>query len=302
MRARKLLAYAAIYLLWGGSFLAIRQVVSVVPPFFAAALRFFSAGALLLLFEGATSRGGRQPGPFALSRRQWRSMALLGLILFVGDYACLFWAEQRIASGIASVMAATIPMWILAGEVLLLHTRRMSAWSLAGIVLGFTGVLALTWQSMRGHAFGSPVGMGVALCGCLCWSGGTLLSRRLPMPSSRVASAGWQMAMGGGMLFILSAAAGEWRHLPARAGAATVLAMAYLVVAASIVAFTSYVWLLEHEPMGRVASYAYVNPVVALALGAGLAGEPLTAAQAAGSGLVVMGVIATIRARDSPRA
>ncbi|GGH07053.1 EamA family transporter [Silvibacterium dinghuense] len=297
MRVRRLLAYAAIYFLWGGSFLGIREVVAVVPPFFAAAFRFFTAGVLLLGFALVTSRKDRAAGPFALSGREWRSVALLGLVLFVGDYACLFWAEQRIASGIASVIAATIPVWIFAGEVWLLRTQRLAAWPLAGIVLGFAGVVTLTWESTRGRALGSLVGMLVAVAGCLCWSLGTLLSRKLQLPASRVVSAGWQMAMGGAMLFALSAATGEWGHLPHAVGMRVVVAMAYLIGAASIVAFTAYVWLLGHEPMGRVASYAYVNPVVALALGATLAGERLAAVQIAGSALVVLGVFATLRGR-----
>ncbi|MFT4112695.1 EamA family transporter [Silvibacterium sp.] len=297
MRVRRLLAYAAIYFLWGGSFLGIREVVAVLPPFFAAAFRFFSAGTLLLVFALLTSRKERASGPFSLSGREWRNVALLGLVLFVGDYACLFWAEQRIASGIASVIAATIPVWIFAGEVFILRTQRLAAWPMVGIALGFAGVVALTWDSVRGRSLGSFAGVLVALLGCLCWSAGTLLSRRLRLPASRVVNAGWQMAIGGAMLFALSAATGEWGHLPHGVSLRAVVAMAYLIGAASIVAFTAYVWLLGHEPMGRVASYAYVNPVVALGLGAALAGERLSAVEMAGSALVVMGVFATLRGK-----
>jgi drug/metabolite transporter (DMT)-like permease len=290
MRARKILAYLAIYILWGGSFLGIREVVAVTPPFFAAAFRFFLAGVVLLSF-------GRLRGLPGVTRRQWMSTALLGLTMFACEYACLFWAEQRISSGIASVISATIPVWIFAGEVFLLRTQRVTAISLAGIALGFLGVVVLTWQSVQSGPFGSSVAMLVALAGALCWSGGTLLSRRLVLPASRVVSAGWQMATGGTMLFLLAGVTGEFHHLPA-AGVAfsprVVLSMAYLIVAASILAFTAYVWLLEHEPVGRVASYAYVNPVVALALGAWLAGERLTLPQIFGCVLVLAGVFATL--------
>jgi drug/metabolite transporter (DMT)-like permease len=222
---------------------------------------------------------------------------LLGLIMFACEYACLFWAEQRISSGIASVISATIPVWIFAGEVFLLGTQRITAKSLAGIALGFLGVIVLTWQSMTSGALGSSVAMLVALAGTFCWSGGTLLSRRLALPASRVISAGWQMATGGLMLFLLSAATGELHRLPPAPialSARVVISMVYLIVAASILAFTAYVWLLGHEPMGRVASYAYVNPVVALALGAWLGAERLTLPQILGSGLVLVGVFATL--------
>jgi drug/metabolite transporter (DMT)-like permease len=295
MRARKLFAYFAIYFLWGGSFLGIREVVAVAPPFFAAAFRFFLAGVVLISFAQVRGLGG-------VTRRQWLSTALLGLIMFTCEYACLFWAEQRISSGIASVISATIPVWIFAGEVFLLRTQRITGISLGGIALGFLGVVVLTWQSVQSGPLGSGTAMVVALAGTFCWSGGTLLSRRLVLPASRIVSAGWQMATGALMLFLLAAATGEFRHIPPSAVAGSprvVLAMAYLIVFASILTFTAYVWLLEHEPVGRVASYAYVNPVVALAVGAWLAGERLTALQLLGCGLVVLGVFATLWGKTS---
>jgi drug/metabolite transporter (DMT)-like permease len=295
MRARRILAYSAIYILWGGSFLGIREVVAVLPPFFAAGFRFFFAGLFLLLYAAVASKESREG--HSITRQQWLGAALLGLIMFVGDYACLFWAEQRISSGIASVISATIPVCIFTGEVFLLHTQRITAKSLAGIMLGFLGVVVLTWQSMQAGSSGLPAGMFVAFAGVICWSAGTLLSRRLTLPASRVVSAGWQMWTGGVMLFLVAAATGELRRLPPAHLAFSprvVGSMTYLIVAASIVAFTSYVWLLGHEPMGRVASYAYVNPVVALALGAWLASERLSVLQVAGSGLVVVGVFATL--------
>jgi drug/metabolite transporter (DMT)-like permease len=298
MRTRRLLAYFAIYFLWGGSFLGIREVVAVTPPFFAAAFRFLCAGSVLLLFARFFGAAAQESGRLTL--RQWLSAALLGLVMFTGDYACLFWAEQRISSGIASVISATIPVWIFAGEVFLLRTQRITAISLGGIGLGFLGVVVLTWQSVQSGPLGSAPAMLVALAGTFCWSGGTLLSRTLALPSARVVSAGWQMATGGAILMLLAGATGEFHHLPAAAVALSprvAASMAYLVLAASILAFTAYVWLLEHEPLGRVASYAYVNPVVALALGAWLAAERLTLLQVVGSGLVVVGVFATLRGK-----
>jgi drug/metabolite transporter (DMT)-like permease len=294
MSARKLLAYSAIYILWGGSFLGIREVVAVAPPFFAAAFRFSSAGLILLAFAAFASRRSRGSQPS--TRQQWMGAALLGLIMFTCEYACLFWAEQRISSGIASVISATIPVWIFAGEVFLLRTQRITPKSLTGIALGFLGVVVLTWQSTQSGALGSSVAMLVALAGTFCWSGGTLLSRRLALPASRVVSAGLQMATGGLTLLLLSGTTGEFDRLPAQSvlSPRVVLSMTYLIVAASILAFTAYVWLLGHEPMGRVASYAYVNPVVALALGAWLAGERLTLVQVLGSCLVLVGVFATL--------
>jgi drug/metabolite transporter (DMT)-like permease len=303
MRTRKLLAYFAIYIVWGGSFLGIREVVAVAPPFFAAAFRFLCAGSLLLLFARFFGPGPKES--HRMTQRQWLNAALLGLIMFTGDYACLFSAEQRISSGIASVISATIPVWIFAGEVFLLRTQRVTVISLLGIALGFAGVVVLTCQAMRSGPFGSSSALLVALFGVFCWAGGTLLSRKLALPSARVVSSGWQMATGGTILMLLAGATGEFHHLPAASAALNarvVASMAYLILAASILAFTAYVWLLEHEPLGRVASYAYVNPVVALALGAWLAGERLTGLQIAGSALVVVGVFATLRGKMAPPA
>ena len=166
-------------------------------------------------------------------------------------------------------------------------------------------MVVLTWQAMRSGPFGSSSALLVALFGVFCWAGGTLLSRKLALPSARVVSSGWQMATGGTILMLLAGATGEFHHLPAASAALNarvVASMAYLILAASILAFTAYVWLLEHEPLGRVASYAYVNPVVALALGAWLAGERLTGLQIAGSALVVVGVFATLRGKMAPPA
>jgi drug/metabolite transporter (DMT)-like permease len=290
MRARKILAYSAIYFLWGGSFLAIREVVAVTPPFFSAAFRFFLAGLILIVFTAFAGAG-------AITRRQLGNLAILGFLMFGCEYACLFWAEQRISSGIASVVSATIPVWIFAGEAFLLRTQRASVASLAGIGLGFLGVIVLAWQSLNSGIAGSSAGVIVALLGTFAWSGGTLLSRKLYLPTSRAASAGWQMAIGGLLLGLLSILLREPRHLLTAFAAWSphvIASMCYLILAASILTFTAYVWLLGHEPTTRVASYAYINPVVALVLGAVVAGEHLTFLQLLGSVLVLAGVFATL--------
>lgn len=297
MRARRILAYSAIYFLWGGSFLAIREVVAVTPPFFSAAFRFFLAGIVLVLFTIFSGSG-------AITRRQFANAALLGLVMFVGDYACLFWAEKRISSGIASVVSATIPVWIFTGEAVLFRTQRATAASLAGVALGFIDVVVLAWQSLHSGISGSAAGVMVALLGTFAWSSGTLLSRRLHLPASRAASAGWQMAIGGVLLLLLSILAGEPRHLPAAFAAWSphvMASMSYLILAASILTFTAYVWLLGHEPTTRVASYAYVNPVIALVLGAVFGGEHLTSLQLLGSVLVLAGVFATLTGKAVPK-
>jgi drug/metabolite transporter (DMT)-like permease len=301
MPARKLLAYASIYVLWGGSFLAIRELVAPthggapVPPFFAAGFRFTLAGLILLGWS-------RFAQPARLTACQFYSATLLGFIMFACLYAPLFWAETRVASGLASVISAMIPVWIFAGELFVLRTQRATAVAVSGIALGFAGVVLLSLHGRGAAASSSTLAILGTVAGTVFWSVGTLLSRRLALPQPQKANAGWQMFTGGVMLLALSAAAGDMHRMPSAAvllSPRVVASMAYLIVAASIIAYTSYVWLIAHESPTRVSSYAYVNPVFALLIGAVLAGERLTLPQLAGAGLVLAGVFATLRGRGA---
>ncbi|HVT97422.1 MAG TPA: EamA family transporter [Acidobacteriaceae bacterium] len=288
---RKLLAYGAIYILWGGSFLAIREVVAVLPPFFAAGFRFTVAGLILILWSHFT-------GPVQLSARQFLNATLLGFIMFACLYSGLFWAETRIPSGVAALVSALIPLWIYAGEVLFLRTQRATLLASGGIAAGFAGIALLALRhGPQVHAHGYARAVAVTVAGTLCWGIGTILSRRLTLPSPQKCNAGWQMYTGGMFLMMAAFAAGERQLLPRMSvmlSAHVVLSMGYLILAASIVAYTSYVWLIAHDSPTRVSSYAYVNPVIAVALGIALAGEHLSRGQAVGAVLVIFGVAATL--------
>jgi drug/metabolite transporter (DMT)-like permease len=298
MSIRRLLAYGAIYFLWGGSFLGIRELVAVIPPFFAAGFRFTLAGLVLIGFSHLR-------GQTEMPRGSRIGVSTLGVIMFTLMYAALFWGEILVPSGIAAVISAMIPVWIFIGELAILRTQKATLLAVAGVVLGFAGVVVLAWEAPLSHsgsgARASTLAVLVLIGGTFCWSGGTLLSRRLTLPKPQTLNAGWQMAVGGGLLFLLSAMAGELRRLPAlhvMLRPTLIFSMAYLVFAASIVTFTAYVWLIAHEPATRVASYAYVNPVIALFAGAVLAGERLSALQLVGVLLVLAGVFATLTGKQ----
>jgi drug/metabolite transporter (DMT)-like permease len=297
MALRKLLAYAAIYLFWGASFLAIRQLVAVVPPFFAASFRFLCAGVILF----ACSLWGGMPQP---NLRQWRSAAILGLVMFAGGYGCLFWAEKEVPSGLAAVIAATIPVWTLLADWMVNASQRPTAKALAGIALGVLGVILLMFPAGFHHRgfTGSAL---VLLIGCFFWAGGSVASCHLDLPRQLSASAGLQMASGGSFLLIISAATRELGGLPVLSRQWNwhlAFAMGYLILFASIIAFSAYVWLIGQDPVTRVASYAYVNPLVALLLGGLLANEHPTHVQYVGAALVVAGVASTIAGkRVAPR-
>jgi drug/metabolite transporter (DMT)-like permease len=283
-----LLAFAAIYFLWGGTFLAIRIAVLQIPPFFTAGLRFFVAGALLYAFMRL--RG--QPAPSAV---QWRSIALTALCMFVATYGALFWAEQYVPSGITSVLEATLPITTIAFEVFIFRQQPFRWRMLAAVVLGFCGVAWLLIKNDQQSFTALPCI--VILAGGTAWSLGAVLTRSMPRPTSLPLAAGAQMMLGGAVLLALSQATGELQPLPhisLRAG----LALLYLIVGGSLLGFTAYVWLLARMPATRVASHAYVNPLVAVALGYFAAGEVLTTRMILASALVIASVFLILKAPE----
>jgi drug/metabolite transporter (DMT)-like permease len=286
-RLRLIAAFFAIYFLWGTTFLAIRIAVEELPPLFAAGARFFTAGVVLYLFM-------RLKGQSSPTRPQWRNLGLTALVMFVAEYGPLFWAEKYVPSGIVSVLAATIPILTLILEILILRQKHFHASTVISTLLGFAGVGVLMWPSV-GHTF-ALIPCFAVLAGSVCWSLGSIFNRSLDMPKSRPLTAGATMMLGGGTLLVLSAAIGElhpFPHISLRAAGAVL----YLVVFGSLLAFTAYVWLLGHMPASRVSSYAYVNPIVAVALGYLVANEAVTIRTLAGTMLVLISVFVILRPR-----
>src|SRR4030088_984503 len=287
---RVLLAFAAIYILLGATFLAIRIAVLEIPPFFSSGVRFLIAGALLYVFMRL--RG--QPSP---SARQWRSIASIALCMFVATYGALFWAEQYVPSGITSVIEATLPITTIAFEVFIFRQQPFRWRMLAAVVLGFCGVAWLLIKNDQQPFPGLPCV--VILAGGTAWSLGAVLTRSMPLPKSLPLTAGAEMMLGGAVLLALSQLTGElhsFPDIPLRAG----LALLYLIVGGSLLGFTAYVWLLARMPATRVASHAYVNPLVAVALGYFAAGEVLTIRMILASALVVASVFLILKTPATP--
>ncbi len=291
---KTLLAFAIIYFVWGSTFLAIRVGVHEVPPLLFAAMRFLVAG--LVLFGWMIARG--EPSP---TRRQWMSVLLLALLIFLIDYGLLFWAEQRVPSGVAAVMMATIPVFIALSEILFLRTQRLTVRLALALLIGIGGVAVLMSHSLS--LGGAPVdrpGAVALIIGSISWSIATVLSRRLPLPPSKVMNSGAQMLAGGIMLAVMAAALGEFRNFhPSAVSRGAWFSLLYLIIAGSIIGFTAYVWLIHHESPTKVGTYAYVNPVVAVLLGYLIGGEALGQRTILGTIFVLISVvvITTTRAK-----
>ena len=285
-RWKTLLAFGIIYFVWGSTYIFIRIGVLAVPPLLFAAIRFFIAGLLLVVWTLAR----REPWPTA---RQWGSISLLAALIFVCDYGLLFWAEVKVASGVAAVIMATIPVFIAVAEILLLRTQQMTLRLGGALAIGVGGVAVLMARSLQlGTAPISTVGAVALTVAAISWSIASVMTRKLELPSSKLLSAGAQMLVGGVLLAVVAAALGEPRRFhPGAVSGQAWFALAYLIVMGSILGFTSYLWLIHRESPTKVGTYAYVNPVVAVLLGYFLGGEGLGLRTILGTALVLASVL-----------
>jgi drug/metabolite transporter (DMT)-like permease len=291
---KTLLAFAIIYFVWGSTFLAIRVGVREVPPFLLAAMRFVVAG--LVLYGWTVLQGERSP-----SRREWMSASVIAILIFVFDYGLLFWAEQRVPSGIAAVMMATIPVFMALAEIIFLQTQRLTLRLAVALLIGIGGVAILMSRSL---SLGGPpidrAGAGALIIAAVSWSIASVLTRKLPLPASKVMSSGAQMLAGGVFLALTAAALGEFRNFhPSAVSRGAWLSLLYLIVAGSIIGFTAYVWLIHHESPTKVGTYAYVNPVVAVLVGYFLGGETLGLRTILGTMLVLISVLVITLTREN---
>lgn len=293
-------ALAIVYVVWGSTYLAIRVAVQAeLPPLVSGGARFVIAAAVL----AAVLAAARGPRVLRVTRREAAAAGAVGVLLLLGGNGLVMIAEQTVPSGLAALLIAAVPLWVV---VLRASTGdRPNRTTVVGVLLGLGGLALLTLTG-GGVAGATTLGVLTVLAASLSWSVGSFGSGRLPMPRDPFVATVWEMAIGGGVMLLVGAARGELRGfdvaaVPLRGW----VALGYLIAFGSLVAFTAYVWLLQHAPLSLVATYAYVNPVVAVALGALLLTEPITAAVLAGGGIVVAGVavvVSTERPRLAPRA
>ena len=291
------LAFATVYIVWGSAYFAIRVGVREVPPFLLAALRFLLAGAAL--YGWTILRGERSP-----TARQWISAFVVAIPIFVLNFGMVFWAERRVPSGITGVLMAMTAVFIALAEIFVLRTQKLSLRLAFALIIGIGGVAVLTSHSL--HIGGAAVNRAGALALLAASTGmatATALMPRLSLPRSNLMSSGAQMLAGGVWLALISVAFGEPRSFhPSAVSFKAWMALLYLVVAASIVTFTAYVWLIHHESPTKAGTYAYVNPLVAVLIGYFLGGETLESRTIIGSLLILVSVaVITTMRLDNPR-
>jgi drug/metabolite transporter (DMT)-like permease len=281
-------ALAVVYVVWGSTYLAIRVVVEDTPPMLSAGLRFFTAALLMGTF--LVIRSG--PGVLRVRRRELRGAAIVGVLLLAGGNGGVVLGERTVPSGLAALLVAMVPVWLILLRAASGSRPRLLTW--VGVLVGFVGLGVLVLPG--GEGTGTTTGVLFIVGATLCWSVGSFMSQRMPMPANPFAATVWEMLAGAVALTVIGLGSGERPGDFSATSGSSWLALGYLVVFGSIVAYSAYVWLLQNAPISLVSTYAYVNPVVAVFLGALILDEPVTGAIIAGGAIVVLGVALVVRA------
>ena len=288
------LAFAAIYIIWGTTYLAIRIAVETIPPFFMAGVRFILAGIITFVFLRV--RGAPMP-----KRLHWRSAVIIGLFLLVGGNGLVTWSEQQVPSGIAALVVATVPLWITLFDWLTFRRTRPNKKVAAGLVLGFLGIgLLIGPRLFQETADISWTSWLILIMAPVLWSLGSLYSRQAKLPESAFMSTAMEMLAGGILLLLAGFITGEATQLNVeQISTRSLVSMLYLTIFGSIVAFTAYVWLLKSVQATRVATYTYVNPIIAIFLGWLILSEPVTPQMLAAVVIIIVAVVLITAQRTS---
>ncbi|MFN3394151.1 MAG: EamA family transporter [Candidatus Thermochlorobacter sp.] len=280
-----LVAFLAIYLIWGSTYLAIRFAIQTIPPFLMGGTRFLCAGLMMYLFTAISG----SPAPRA---EHWRSASILGaLMLFIGN-GCVVWAEQHISSSVAALLITTEPLWIVLLQWLALGGKTPTAGIWAGLSLGTIGTILLVSDGLvSGSVHMDYAGVGAVVVATLAWAVGSLYVTRAQLPESLLQATSMQMLVGGTLQLTVGTLRGEWAQFALeQISWQSWLALGYLIVFGSIVAYSAYTWLARVAPPSRVATYAYVNPVVAVFLGWAIGREHLTVQMLIAAALMILAV------------
>jgi drug/metabolite transporter (DMT)-like permease len=288
-------ALAIVYTVWGSTYLAIRVAVETLPPFLMASVRFLVAGGILYTFS--IRRGEREadrPG-----FRHWRAAAIVGTLLFLGGNGGVVWAEQRVASGVAALIVASVPLWMALIAFVALR-ERLPGVAVAGLIVGFAGTVLLIRPGGSSHV--DLTGALVLVGASASWAIGTLYAGRAPLPRRGGVSAGMQLLCGGVVLGFVGIASGELGRIhPASFSRSSLLALAYLIVFGAIIGFSAYSWLVQNAPPAIVSTYAYVNPAIAVLLGWAFLNEQVASTTLIAGAVIVVAVAMIVGSRTKMR-
>ncbi len=271
MKTKIWVALIALYIVWGSTYFGIKVAIETIPPFFHASVRFLISGLILVIWQ----RAAGHPLP---TRKQWISVAIIGTFLLLGGNGLVAWAEQTIPSGIAALIIATVPMFLVIGEAIRPNGVKPNWQGIVGLLIGFVGIFILIGPSefSGSNIKLNPLGVIALLSACLFWTFGSMYSKSADLPKSSLMNTGAQMLMGSISLFIVSLGSGElhgWNV--AEVSMRSIYGVIYLILIGSLIGFASYGWLLQNAPISLISTYAYVNPIVAVLLGTLFANEVL---------------------------
>ncbi|MEI7998566.1 MAG: drug/metabolite exporter YedA [Candidatus Omnitrophota bacterium] len=283
-RLQIIIAFAAVYLIWGSTYLAIRFAIETLPTFIMAGVRFVVAG--LVLYGYCLYRGNHEKP----TMRQWINASIVGGLLLLGGNGSVVWAEHFVPSGLTAVLIATVPWWMVIIEWVFYHGPKPQGWTLVGLCLGLVGVGVLIFPAIHGQLH--LVGTIVVMMAAFWWAIGSVYARHFDLPASSILATAMEMITGGMILLLFSLIQGEWGHVSfSYMSFKSIMAFLYLIVFGSFFGFTAYIWLIQNVGTALASTYAFVNPVVAVFLGCVLAGEKITVQTCFAAAMIILAVI-----------
>jgi drug/metabolite transporter (DMT)-like permease len=287
-------AFAAVYVIWGSTYLAIRFAIETLPPLAMAGVRYVIAGAIMYAWL-------RARGSVAPTRRQWGPAAIVGGLLLLGGNGGVVLAQRTVPSGVVALMVAMVPIWMVIADWLRRDGIKPTRRTMVGLIVGFGGMVMLVGpNALAGGGRVDPIGAMFVIAGSISWAVGSIYARNAALPKSPFMATAMEMLCGGALLLAAGALRGELGGVDvAEFSTASIIAFLYLIVFGSLVGFTAYIWLLGATTAARVSTYAYVNPVVAVFLGWAFAGEPVSGRMLLAAAIIIAAVVIISLGRQS---